>query len=273
MATRREILGRIAAFCRGVPVVSTYHNADSGVGRIRLYDLVDRATAWLAEPIAVSDEIRRGLPCAAALIENFVELPEAPSSDDSVPPRTVAFVGRLSHEKGPDEFCALAQDIPDLRFEIFGDGPLRCELQARHGRRVHFHGAVESMAGHWCGIGLLCMPSRREGLPMAALEAMAHGVPIAAYAVGGLRSCVVHGSSGWLAKPQERAQLVLAIRAWQVLCDGGAKAMAQSARDLVARRFSSGVGTEKVLAVYQRALDRVDPPAVGEEARRWRWVW
>ena len=123
-------MGRIAAFCRGVPVVSTYHNADLGVGRIRLYDLVDRATAWLAEPIAVSDEIRRGLPCAAALIKNFVELAEVPSSCNSVPPRTVAFVGRLSHEKGPDEFCALAQDMPDLRFEIFGNGPSRSNCSA-----------------------------------------------------------------------------------------------------------------------------------------------
>ena len=95
---------------------------------------------------------------------------------------------------------------------------------------------------------------------MAALEAMANGVPIAAYAVGGLRGCVVHGSSGWLAEPQERAQLALAIRAWQVLCDRDAKAMAQSARDLVARRFSSGVGTGKVLTVYRRAIDCTKSP-------------
>ena len=67
-------------------------------------------------------------------------------------------------------------------------------------RSASRHGAA-GMREHWPRIGLLCMPSRWEGLPMAALEAMAHGVQVAAYAVGALPRVMERGLNGWLAPP------------------------------------------------------------------------
>lgn len=248
------LLGRLAARGLGIPVVSTYHAGEPGEGRMRLYQAMDRATARLAHPIAVSERIRRQLPTTTRLIPNFVELPPASRARSGRRPPTVAFVGRLSHEKGPDEFCALAEGIPSLRFEIYGDGPMRAMLQARYGARVRFRGAVAGMARHWGEVGLLCMPSRHEGLPMAALEALAHGVPVAAYAVGDLPRCIEHGRSGWLARPGQRAELAAAIAAWQAQGDAAAEAMAAAARATIASRFSRERGVEQVLAVYACAL-------------------
>lgn len=250
------VLGRLAGAVLGIPVVSTYHAGEPGTGRLRLYHGIDRATASLAHAIAVSEEIRGKLPGGGTpVIGNFVDLPAA-AARRGRRARTVAFVGRLSPEKGPDEFCALAEALPATDFEVFGDGPMRGPLESRFGGRVRFHGTVPSMSGHWQDIGLLCMPSRHEGLPLAALEAMASGVPVAAYAVGGLPRCIDHGRSGWLAAPGNRAELVAAVTAWQAQDEDEAEAMAEAARATIARDFSREAGVRKVLAVYARALGR-----------------
>jgi glycosyltransferase involved in cell wall biosynthesis len=249
------VLGRLAGAVLGIPVVSTYHAGEPGAGRLRLYHGIDRATAFLAHTIAVSEPILAKLPRRTRVIQNFVALP--PQAARPGPrARTVAFVGRLSHEKGPDEFCALAEAFPAARFEAYGDGPMRESLAARFAGRVRFRGAVPSMSDHWREIGLLCMPSRHEGLPLAALEAMANGVPVAAYAVGGLPRCIEHGRSGWLAAPGRRAELVAAVGAWQAQDDDAASAMAEAARATIARDFSREAGVDKVLAVYAQALGR-----------------
>lgn len=247
------VLGRLAARSLGMAVVSTYHAGEPGTGRVRFYQQLDRLTAGLAHPIAVSEQIRCRLPARARLIENFVELPRLDGSSGPRP-ATVAFVGRLSPEKGPDEFGAIAETLPDVRFEAYGDGPLRTSLQERYGRHVRFHGEVASMGEHWRDVGLLCMPSRHEGLPLAALEAMAHGVPVAAYAVGALPTFIEHERSGWLVAPGNRGGLIAAIQAWHAQDARAAGAMSAAARAIVERRFSREAGIEKILAVYAQAL-------------------
>ncbi|MFZ1426417.1 MAG: glycosyltransferase family 4 protein [Geminicoccaceae bacterium] len=250
------VLGRLAAKALRTPVVSTYHSGEPGVGRVRLYLALDRITARLGHSIAVSEQIRRRLPFGTALIDNFVAMP-GPRALPANRPSTVGFVGRLSLEKGPDEFCALAERLPTIRFVIYGDGPMRAGLEAVHGARVEFRG-VAAMATQWAELGLLCMPSRHEGLPMAALEALAHGIPVAAYAVGALPDVIEHGRSGWLAPPGNRHALEGAIRAWHAQDGDTAAGMARSAQALIAQRFSVAAGVDKILDVYARAASGTD---------------
>jgi glycosyltransferase involved in cell wall biosynthesis len=249
------ILGRLAARALGIPVVSTFHAGEPGTGRLRVYFAVDRATAALADCIAVSDAIRKRLPAKTHLIENFVELPQLTTRATGRRPPVVAFVGRVNPEKGPDEFCAVARLLPDVAFVIYGDGPMRADLQAQHGARVQFRGMVASMAEHWRDIGLLCMPSRHEGLPMAALEAMAHQVPVAAYAVGGLPRIITHEQNGWLAPPGDRAALAAAITAWRSQSDAEALAIGEAARAVVMQHFSVAAAIDRILAVYAGRLE------------------
>ena len=247
------ILGRLAARMAGVPVVSTFHAGEPGRGRVRLYNALDRMTASLADCIAVSEPIRSGLPRSATLIENFVAQP--PNIQRTGTPRTVAFVGRLSAEKGPDTFCALARRAPaGISFAMYGDGPMRDGLERAYGDRVRFHGAVPDLARSWPGIGLLCMPSRHEGLPMAALEAMANGVPVAAFAVGALPSLILDGRTGWLAAPGDEDGLLAALHRWAALPEGALAVLSAESRACIAGRFSVASGVAKVLAVYARSV-------------------
>ncbi len=250
---RAGVLGRVWARLLGVPVVSTYHSGDRGVGRVRLYSALDRWTAFLAPSIAVSHEIAASLPAGTAVIENFVPVPDAAATGAR---GAVAFVGRLSPEKGPDTFCELAARLPNLRWHVYGDGPMRSELTGRFGDRVVFHGAVADMAAVWRETGLLCMPSRREGLPMAALEAMADGVPVAAFAVGGLADLLSGGACGWLAPPDDRDALAAAIATWSRLDLAARRAIGHRARAMIAERYSPDAVLPKILAVYRRAVER-----------------
>ncbi len=247
------ILGRLVAPLFRVPVVSTYHAGEPGKGRVRLYNAIDRLTARLAQPIAVSAPIALNLSSTARVIENFVTVPPFDRATREREPR-IAFVGRLSHEKGPDRFCELARRLPDLDFEVYGDGPQRKDLETGYGEGVTFHGAIDHMSSAWRRIDLLCMTSRHEGLPMAALEAMAHGVPVAAFAVGGLPDLIEHGVTGFLAPPGNLDRLAAEIAIWQRLPEAKRSAMSCRAREAIARRYSTEIGVAKVVQVYEQAL-------------------
>jgi glycosyltransferase involved in cell wall biosynthesis len=245
------IMGRLAARLVGRPVVSTFHAGEPGSGKLRLYILLDRLTARLGRRIAVSAAIADTLPAPVALIANFVELPDAALI--AGPRDRVGFVGRLSFEKGPDLFCALAQHLPDARLTIYGDGPMRAELERDHGAAIDFRGRVVPMAPHWADIGLLVMSSRHEGLPLAALEAMAHGVPVAAFAVGGLPDLIQPGRNGFLAPAGDLDALAGMVKQWIGLPAEARAQLGQHARATIADRFSVTRGIAAVLAEYRAA--------------------
>lgn len=241
------ILARAAGRLTGVPVVSTFHAGEPGQGRLRFYNYLDWMTASLAPALAVSHKIASRLKGPATVINNFVPLPPPftkPKLD------TVAFVGRLSPEKGPDIFCDLARHFPDLRFEVYGDGPMRSGLERAHGASVTFHGAVNDMEQRWAQCGLLCMPSRYEGLPMAALEAMAHGVPVAAFAVGALPTLIEDGRNGWLAPPLDTNVLESHVQKWSRLTFDARNQFATRARNTICTAYSPEAVLPKILEVY-----------------------
>lgn len=247
------ILGRLVGRLAAVPVVSTFHAGEPGSGRVRLYNQLDRLTAPLAHCIAVSELIRSQLPATARTIGNFLAVPPVTERDRATA-GVVAFVGRLSPEKGPDIFCRIASACaPDIPFAIFGDGPMRGALESAFGARVTFHGMVD-MTPHWSAIGLLCMPSRHEGLPMAALEAMAQGVPVAAFAVGALPDLIVPDETGWIAAPGDEAGLTAAVEGWARLSEDRRGVLADNARRRIEARHSVTRGVQSVLGVYAAAL-------------------
>ena len=244
------VLGRLACRLAGIPVVSTFHSGDPGRGRVRLYDALDRWSAPLAPAIAVSEEIAGRVLGSAERIDNFVPLPAQAANPHAT---RVAFVGRLAAEKGPHHFCTVAAAVGDGQFDLFGDGPLRAELEAAYGNTVTFHGSVDDMPHRWPGLGLLCMTSRYEGLPMAALEALAHGIPVAAFAVGGLPELIEHGRNGWLVPAGDTAAMTATVARWRQLPESVRRDMAAAARATVASRFTPEAQLERLLAVYARA--------------------
>jgi glycosyltransferase involved in cell wall biosynthesis len=99
----------------------------------------------------------------------------------------IAFLGRLIHDKGVDRAIDALPDGATL--VVGGDGPERESLVKRAaGRRVRFFGHVAGdakLALLACADALV-IPSRVDGAPTVALEALAAGLPIVATPVGGL---------------------------------------------------------------------------------------
>ena len=102
--------------------------------------------------------------------------------------------------------------FPELRLEIVGSGrhgrALQGEVQQlRLADRVQFLGwrtDVEEVLKRW---DVFVLPSLQEAFGIAALEAMAAGLPVIASRVGGLPELVEHGQTGWLVPPAHPAAL------------------------------------------------------------------
>lgn len=129
-------------------------------------------------------------------------------------------VARQQPEKGTDILLralpALARELPKVGLMVVGIGQ---ELKANQqlavdlgiADRVNFIGLVPNAAPHMAAADIVVLPSRREGLPIVALEALSLARPVVATRVGGTPSVVLPGETGWLANPDDEASLVAAI--------------------------------------------------------------
>ena len=243
------IIGRLVGRMLGIRVVNTYHAGEAAVGKMKLYDFIDRWSGVFNHgSIAVSEKIAARLPFRARVLNNFVRLPAQLSSGDEI-----AFVGRLSHEKGPDYVLHMARRFPDKIFYLYGDGPLRSSLQQQAPGNVRFMGNQSDMSAVWPRIGLLLMPSRHEGLPMAALEAMAHGIPILASRVGDLHRLVDHGGNGLLCEAGDIDAFCQHLQ--QVTDDAGLRQrLGANARKTLERSFSTATELPRLIGLYHEAL-------------------
>lgn len=244
------IYGRCSARLTGIASISTYHAGEIASGKLAVYDFIDRISANLAKKVfAVSPQIAARLPGKAQVFNNFVNNTgiELACGDQ------IAFVGRASKEKGPDYFLGLAQQLPQLQFHLYGDGPELVNLRKCSLPNLHLHGQQDDMHNVWANIGLLVMPSRFEGLPMAALEAMARGIPVVAFNVGGLHRLIQPQVNGWLVEPGDIEQLAMQISVWHDSDEQQKKTWQGACTATIATHFSSDVAIPKLLDCYQQA--------------------
>ena len=101
------------------------------------------------------------------------------------------------------------KDFPKLKYVICGAGPYESKLKREVKRRgldgiVCFLGFRRDLPFLLQGVDLFLFPSKREGLGMAALEAMACAVPVAAAENRGTREYVRHGENGFLCDWEKR---------------------------------------------------------------------
>jgi glycosyltransferase involved in cell wall biosynthesis len=120
----------------------------------------------------------------------------------------------------PDLLHAAKQVIesnPQIDFLAVGQGPLEAELAALRdglglGTRFRFLGHQPDAYRLLAGADVFVLASHVEGLPVAAMEAMAAGLPIVATGVGGLADAVRDGVDGRLVPPARPDRLASAIR-------------------------------------------------------------
>ena len=248
---KANLLSRFTALTAPFRHVSSFHAGDPGVGRVRLYTAVDELTAILSKRVAVSRPIAQRIPWPTPVIENFVPFP------DDLPMNAadggIGFVGRLSPEKGADLFCTMAQRLFERGiagpYHVFGDGPLRSTLEAT-ASAIRFHGAVGDLQEQLSTLRCIVMPSRAEGLPMAALEAMARGVPVVATAVGDLPRLIEHGVNGWLVPPGDPNALERTVEEVTLLPVDAYRTVTAAAQRTIRQRYAAPVQLPRFLSLY-----------------------
>jgi glycosyltransferase involved in cell wall biosynthesis len=210
-----------------VPLVVTEHT--EGPWRDRraravsglVYRHADRVVAVSS---AIRDLLVTGYGVAPERVEVLLPTAAAPPAAVSAPPDpgrpVVGLVGRLVPEKGVDVFLRAAAlvsaVVPQARFLVVGDGPLRPDLEHRAAvlglaGAVTFTGYRSDAPRLLAGLDVLAVPSRSDGSPLVVCEAMAAGVPVVASRVGGLPDLVEDGGSGLLVRPGEAEDLARAL--------------------------------------------------------------
>ncbi|MCP4322776.1 MAG: glycosyltransferase family 4 protein, partial [Alteromonadales bacterium] len=241
------IIGRLAAWINNIPSISTYHAGEIATGKLAFYDWLDRKTAGFAKQrFAVSPQIADRLTGNVGVFNNFINERELKTSTG----QQIAFVGRISYEKGPDSFMALAKQFPEIDFHLYGDGPQLAELKSTSSTNLKCHGQQDDMSLVWPNIGLLVMPSRFEGLPMAALEAMARGIPVLAYNVGALHRLIEPEYNGWLVEPENMTELTKRIIQWSHFSQQHKQFLQLACKETIQQQFSSDVAIPKLVANY-----------------------
>jgi glycosyltransferase involved in cell wall biosynthesis len=178
--------------------------------------------------VAVSSAIRDLLVTDYGVAPERVEvlLPTTAAPPTAARPRrasgspVVGLVGRLVAEKGVDVFLRAAAlvsaVVPQVRFLVVGDGPLRPDLEHRAAvmgvsGTVTFTGYRSDATDLLAGLDVLAVPSRSDGSPLVVSEALAAGVPVVASGVGGLPDLVEDGGTGLLVRPGEAEDLARAL--------------------------------------------------------------
>ena len=153
----------------------------------------------------------------------------------------VLAVGARVHHKGHDVLAAAARRLPGVDVGVAGDGPIQPE-------GLRLLGTREDVPALRRGCRVFVMPSRSEGLGLAAIEALQAGVPVVASAVGGLPEAV--GDAGILVPPGDPVALADAIRR---ALDGEHP---QAARGIarVAARFTTERMVTESRALYAAAV-------------------
>jgi len=112
-------------------------------------------------------------------------------------PRPISLcVGRVAVEKNIEAFLTL--DLPGSKV-VVGDGPQLAEMQRRF-PAVHFAGMQqgEDLARYYAAADVFVFPSRTDTFGLVLLEALASGVPVAAYPVTGPRDVIDGAAVGCL---------------------------------------------------------------------------
>lgn len=79
-------------------------------------------------------------------------------------------------------------------------------------RNVHFLGFRDDIKELLLVADVFCFPSRREGLGLAAIEAMASGIPVISSNIHGIKDYSINGKTGYSCKPDDAAGFSDAIK-------------------------------------------------------------
>lgn len=226
----------LAANRKKLPWIVTNHLWKKTTVALKLYAYLDSLLIRHADRIvAVSDEIasemmKKGIsPQKIIVIDNGVDVERFALSRNEELRKSFGFNGSskvvgtiasLTPEKGHVYLLEAARKVvdafPGSRFLIVGDGVERHMLEEKTADlgltgEIFFAGIRRDVPEILSILDLFVLPSLKEGLPMALLEAQAARLPVVATRVGAVPAVVVHEKTGLLVKPGDANSLSTSI--------------------------------------------------------------
>lgn len=186
----------------------------------------------------------------------------APSPEPEGTP-LVVLPARMLWDKGVGEFVEAARSLKGLaRFALVGEGddhnpaavPAAVLAEWKVEGAVECWGLRTDMAAVYAAASVVCLPSYREGLPKALMEAAACARALVTTDVPGCREVVRHEETGLLVPARDAGALAGALR--RLLSDAALRrALGAKARALAVEAFAEEKVTGRTLAVYGGLLD------------------
>ena len=279
------LLGMLAAWLADVPLrIYTLHGLRletvSGLHLRILAALEKLAAAAATHVLCVGHELREralgfGLfPAGKATVlaagsANGVDLERfRPSPRPADAPPTIGFVGRFTCDKGIEDlveaFERVRKRVPRLRLLALGgheDGdplPAALRMKLDQDPAIELPGFIDDPAPYYSRMNVVALPSRREGLPLALLEAAASARPIVATRATGVAEAAEHGVTGLLVEHGDVDGLAEAL-ASLLLDRAQAEELGQAARARMERLFSSRAVIGRKVDLFQRLLAEESP--------------
>lgn len=268
----------------GVPViVETPHiNERWRRGPIKGRFIVDRVAGRFVDYyIAVSEANARYLISEKGLEARKVEIiPNSCSVRDFNPDRTapsdlkrkwnlldgdpvLVVLARLEPQKGHDVLLeampSILGEFPRTHLFLVGEGASRLALEAQTKNlglqgSVHFTGYRKDVENWLAMADIVVLPSRWEGMPLVAIEALASGRAIVATAVDGTPEVVLDGYCGLVVPPESPAPMAAAIA--RLLREPALRRIfGQAGRQRALEHFDSSLQVERTETLYLKALE------------------
>ncbi|MBB5786227.1 glycosyltransferase [Jiangella mangrovi] len=274
--------GHLAALATGVPVVGHLHSEWVHLrpsGRLGARQRLTGSVRLAAERRAVRHYVAASAHVAAlfaaATTTPITVLP--PATDVTAPPPAerarlrselgldpdvpvLLHVARIVEGKGHDDLVPLLQDVrarfPGTVLLLVGDGDRSAAFRsaadaAGLADAVRLLGRREDVPALMAAADLLVFPSASEGLGLVVLEAMATGLPVAAYDLPAFGEFARDGETGAFVPPGAREELTKAVI--ELLADPARRAaMGRAGRDTVDHSFRWPVAAATLAGVYER---------------------
>jgi glycosyltransferase involved in cell wall biosynthesis len=273
---KAEVMGWLAVRLSGIPVWITSRR-DLGFKRKRIYDKIFRLTSGdcnkcIANCHAVKDQMIQQENLPSEKIEviyngiDFSGYQEALKDKslrvelgivDGTP--LVGLIANFNFEiKGHIYFLGSAKKIlekvPDAKFVLVGDGPLRPRYQEvtqelNLNNNVYFLGKRIDVPAIISNLDVSVLSSTNEGFSNVIMESMAAGKPVVVTNVGGSREMVTDGVTGYLVPPADSQSMANAII--NLLRNPEkAIAMGSAGREVVKEKFTVETMVKKYEELY-----------------------